>query len=71
MSRNQGVEELSIKKIRNGIKAIEQGTKTPEEASLGYAFNKLKDLNEGMYNDFLIEYQKVLNDYKEKIKNKL
>ena len=59
----EGIEELSIRKIRNGIKAIDQGTKSPEEASLGYAFNKLKDLNEGMYNDFLLEYQRVVNKF--------
>jgi hypothetical protein len=62
----QGVEELAINKIRSGIRAIENGTKTPEEASLGYAFNKLKDLNEGLYQDFLVEYQMVVNKFKQK-----
>ena len=63
---SQGIEELSVKKIRSGIKQIKSGLKTPEEASLGFAFNKLKDLNEGLYEDFLAEYTKVVNSLKSK-----
>jgi hypothetical protein len=64
---NQGIEELSVKKIRIGIRQIKNGTVTPEEASLGFAFNKLKDLNEGLYEDFLEEYTKVVNKLKDNL----
>jgi len=64
-----GTEEIIIKKIEGGIRAIKLGTKTPEEVSLGYSLNKLKDLNPPMYEDKLFEYCKVKAEYDAKHSN--
>jgi len=59
-------EELYIKNVRNAIRAIKFGTKKPEDTGIGFNLNKLKVANEGMYDDLLAEYKKVLEEYKKK-----
>ena len=39
------MEELILKKVNGGIRAIKLGTKTPEEARVGYWLNRLKEIN--------------------------
>lgn len=63
------MEDLLIKNLKNGIRAIRLGTKTPQEASLGSQFTKLKPLNYGQYEMLLAEYAKVVNDWKAKNKS--
>ena len=57
MSSNGGSEDLYIKLVKNGIRAIKLGTKTPAEAKVGLSLNKLKTLNIGMYEELLLEYK--------------
>ena len=52
-------EEMYIRKIENGIRAIKLGSKTPEEAQVGLFLNRLKPLNEGMYQEHLKNYVKT------------
>jgi len=61
-------EELHIKNIENGIRAIRFGSKTPEEAKVGMHLAKLKAVNEGMHDDLLKKYVNVKNDWD--LKNK-
>ena len=60
------MEDLLIKNIENAIRGIRLGVKTPEEAKAGIHLNKLKPINEGMYQDYLKKYINVVNDYKRK-----
>jgi hypothetical protein len=56
-------EDLHIKNIENGIRAIRMGTKEPKDANVGIHLNKLKPLNEGMYEELLQKYKNVVEDY--------
>jgi hypothetical protein len=56
-------EDLYIKQIENGIRAIRIGTKEPKDTKLTGFFDKLKPLNEGMYLDLLQKYKNVVNDF--------
>ena len=60
------MEELYLKAIRNGIRAIRFGLKTPEQAKVGQGLNKLKPLNEGMYLELMNDYKAVVLEYKNK-----
>jgi hypothetical protein len=59
-------EELSIRKIESGIRAIKNGSKTPAEANCGLYLKKLKDINEGMYQELLNNYIEVKRQYDNK-----
>lgn len=60
------MEEILIKNIENGIRAIRLGIKSPKEASLGSQFLKLKPLNLGMHDELMNDYKAVLIEYKTK-----
>lgn len=62
------MEEIYIKNIQNGIRAIKLGTKTPAEANVGVNLNKLKPLNEGMYQEYLAKYVAQVKEYNNKVK---
>lgn len=57
------IEELSIEKIKAGMRAIKSGSKTPAEANCGFFFAKLKPLNEGMHEDLMKEYKQVMEQH--------
>lgn len=57
-------EDTYIKHIENGIRAILSGSKTPKEAKVGVSLNKLKQINEGLYMDYLEKYKKVVVNLK-------
>lgn len=59
-------EELCVKKIESGIRAISSGSKTPKEAGLGTSLNRLKELNRGLYDDLLVKYKTALENYNNK-----
>jgi hypothetical protein len=61
------MEELLIKKIKGGVNAIKNGIKSPKEAELGIHLNKLKTLNQMMYEDLLNDYKFAVQKYNEKI----
>ena len=55
-------EDHYIKNTENAIRSLRLGTKDKKEAmqSVGFNLNKLKQVNEGMYQDLLQEYKLVL-----------
>lgn len=57
-------EELYVKHIECGIRAIKLKTKKPEEANVGKYLNKLREVNEGLYDDLFERYKKILESYK-------
>ncbi len=60
------MERLYIKKIENGLRGLRLGTKTPENCQCGKYLNKLKPLNEGMWEDLMESYKEHLKKYKNK-----
>ena len=57
-------EETYVKHIECGIRAIKLGTKRPDEANVGKFLNKLREVNEGLYDDLMERYQNILDNYK-------
>lgn len=57
-------EELYVKHIECGIRAIKLKTKKPEDANVGKYLNKLREVNEGLYDDLFERYKKILESYK-------
>ena len=64
-----GVEELCIRKIESGIRALKFKTKKPSELNISQYFEKLKNTNEGMYDDLMEKYRAALSDYKKSFEN--
>jgi hypothetical protein len=60
------MEELLIKKIKSGINAIKNGIKSPKEIGLGVHLNKLKILNQMMYEELIEDYKVAVQKYNEK-----
>jgi len=58
------IEELCIKNIEAGIRALRLRTKTPSETNVGANLNRLKEVNIGMYEEYLEKYKKALEAYK-------
>jgi len=57
-------EETYVKHIECGIRAIKLRTKNPQEANVGKYLNKLRDVNDGLCDDLMERYQKVIENYK-------
>ena len=53
-------EETYVKHIECGIRAIKLGTKRPDEANVGKFLNKLREVNEGLYDDLMERYQNIV-----------
>lgn len=60
------MEEIYIKNIKNAIRSIKMGVKSPKEANIGTQLNKLKELNRGMHDELMNNYKAVLIEYKTK-----
>jgi hypothetical protein len=58
------IEETYVKHIECGIRAIKLGTKRPDEANVGKFLNKLREVNEGLYDDLMERYQNIVENYK-------
>lgn len=66
------MESISISKIEMGINSIRKGIRSGEEVggNLEYFFDKLKDLNKGMYDELFMKYCIArLESEKKEIKN--
>ena len=59
----ESAEEIYIRHIENGIRAIRMGTKEPKDTLAAVSLNKLKQINLGLYEDYLDKYKKVLKEY--------
>lgn len=59
-------EDIYIRKIEAHTRAIRMGTKKPVEVAqdIASAFARLKPLNEGMHDELMSKYKKVLEDSK-------
>jgi hypothetical protein len=57
-------EETYVKHIECGIRAIKLGTKKPHETNVGKFLNKLREVNDGLCDDLLERYKKVVENYK-------
>jgi len=56
-------EEMHVRNIENGIRAIRMGVKAPKDTLAGISLNKLKTLNEGLHSDLMKKYKTVVEDY--------
>lgn len=56
-------EEELIRKIEAGIRALRLRTKEPKDTGCAVALNKLRDINVGMYDDYLEKYKNALAEY--------
>ncbi len=61
-------EDLLIKTIENGIRAVHLGT-WPNDTKAPYALSKLKDSNYGLYLDMLNKFNNATKDYLMKLSN--
>jgi hypothetical protein len=57
-------EETYVKHIECGIRAIKLKTKKPHETNVGKYLNKLRVVNDGLCDDLMERYQKVIENYK-------
>tara|TARA_R110000868_G_scaffold147711_5_gene369277 strand:+ start:160 stop:372 length:213 start_codon:yes stop_codon:yes gene_type:complete len=58
------IEQTYVKHIECGIRAIKLRTKSPHEANVGKYLNKLREVNDGLCDDLMERYEKVLENYK-------
>lgn len=63
MRNSNTCEEIYVRKIESGIRLIEHG-KAPKDAQVGIWLNKLKPLNQGLYDDLLGKYKEILENIK-------
>jgi hypothetical protein len=56
-------EELYIKNIENGIRAIRMKLKHPRDTMIPYALNKLKTINIGMYEEYFEKYKRAMKEF--------
>jgi hypothetical protein len=63
------IEQTYVKLIECGIRAIKLKTKTPHEAKVGKYLNKLRVVNDGLYDDLMDKYQNVVKKYKNSTEN--
>jgi hypothetical protein len=56
--RNKSIESIAIAKIEMGINSIRKGIRTGKDVGtdLEYFFNRLEELNTGMYEDLFMKY---------------
>jgi len=72
IKRNKSTESVAISKIEMGINSIRKGIRTGEDVGkdLEYFFNRLEELNIGMYEDLFMKYSIArLEAEKKEIKN--
>jgi hypothetical protein len=60
------MEELVLKKVRGGLRGLKLGTKTIQEVNLDTYLDKLEKLNKGLYLDYLTEYNRIIENIKNK-----
>jgi hypothetical protein len=56
-------EEMHVKNIENGLRAIRMGLKAPKDTLAGISLNKLKSLNEGLHSDLMKKYKRAVDEY--------
>ena len=59
----QTLEDVLIKRIDNDIRGIRIGTKQPEDLKTLDDLDRLKPINEGMYEELIAKLANILRDY--------
>ena len=59
------MEQLVVNKIIGGLMGIKNGTKQPKDVAPW--LNRLKDINEGLYGDYLVKYKKLTQGEEETV----
>lgn len=59
-------EEYYVKYIESGIRGIKLGTKKPQETNVSKFFEKLRDINIGLYDDLMEQYKVAVENHKKK-----
>lgn len=60
------MEEQLIRLIEAGIRALQMGTKAPNETKAPVSLNKLKSINPPMYEDLVQKWKQAVEEYKSK-----
>jgi hypothetical protein len=65
-------ESMYVKSIENGIRSLRIGTKKPEDvaSSVSNSLSKLRMSNQHLAEDLMLKYDNVVNDYRNRTKNK-
>jgi hypothetical protein len=59
------MEQLVVNKIIGGLMGIKNGTKQPKDVAPW--LNRLKGINEGLYEDYLVKYKKLTQGEEETV----
>lgn len=62
-------EEIYVSKVEAGIRSIRMGSKTPNEAQVPVWLNKLRLVNDGLYDDYMQKYKNIMKDYEKRKQN--
>lgn len=56
--KKNSIESIAVTKIENGIQSIEKGIRSGSEvgSSLEFFFNKLKEINNSLYEELFTKY---------------
>lgn len=68
MAKGNTLEEQLVKNIEDGIRAINMGVKHPTETLAPNNLNRLKSVNEGLYQDLIAKYKLAVQNYNAKKK---
>lgn len=60
------MEKLYIKKIENALRGLRLGTKTPQTCEFHKWNSKLREINDGLADDFENDYEKNIKIYNRK-----
>jgi len=67
--RTKSIEEIYVKRIENGIRSINFGTKKPEDVNVHTDLKKLKSINDGLCEDLTDKYYNTIYAYRKKLEN--
>jgi hypothetical protein len=61
-------EEIYVARVEAGIRSIRMGAKNPNQAQVPVWLNKLRLVNDGLYDDLFQKYKNVMKDYEKRNK---
>ena len=64
------IEECYVKKIESGIRSIKLGMKTPEQVKINGTLEKLRLVNDGLFDELQTKYTNIVIDFNRKMENK-
>ena len=60
MQYGNSTQEIAIKKIEGGLRGLKFGTKTLHTAEIDKWLDKLRPLNQGMYEELQAKYTEII-----------